>query len=101
MLSILSGEFKPSFGNISLGGLELFENLHKCRRKIGYCPQFDALFDLLTGREHLILYAMIKGIKKSSIEAEIASKIQNMGLSEYAERNAGSYSGGNKVCLAY
>ena len=25
-------------------------------------PQFDALFELLTGREHLQLYARIKGI---------------------------------------
>jgi hypothetical protein len=31
-----------------------------CRRLIGYCPQFDALHDLLTVREHLELYARIK-----------------------------------------
>lgn len=34
------------------------------RHLIGYCPQFDALFDNLTGREHLELYANLKGIKK-------------------------------------
>lgn len=27
---------------------------------MGYCPQFDALFETLTGREHLRLYAAIK-----------------------------------------
>lgn len=25
---------------------------------MGYCPQFDALFELLTGREHLYLFAV-------------------------------------------
>ena len=27
---------------------------------MGYCPQFDALFETLTAREHLALYASIK-----------------------------------------
>lgn len=31
---------------------------------IGYCPQVDALDDLLTGEEHLYFYARIKGISK-------------------------------------
>ena len=31
---------------------------------IGYCPQFDALFDELTAREHLLLYARIKGVQQ-------------------------------------
>lgn len=29
-------------------------------RLVGYCPQFDALFETLTAREHLALYASIK-----------------------------------------
>jgi len=38
-----------------------------CRREginIGYCPQVDALDDLLTGEEHLYFYARIRGISK-------------------------------------
>ena len=61
-LSMLSGEFSPSDGHAYLAGLDLFTDIHQCRRKIGYCPQFDALFELLTAREHLQLYARIKGI---------------------------------------
>jgi ABC-type multidrug transport system ATPase subunit len=32
------------------------------QQNIGYCPQFDALYDELTGREHLHLYARLRGI---------------------------------------
>ena len=32
------------------------------QRKIGYCPQFDALYDELTAREHLQLYSRLRGI---------------------------------------
>ena len=69
-------------------------DIHKIRHKIGLCPQFDSLFDLLTGREHLILYAQIKGVKKEYISQAVAAKISEMGLTEYADRSAGTYSGG-------
>lgn len=36
----------------------------QARKYIGYCPQFDALLDNLTSKEHLELYAAIKGIPR-------------------------------------
>lgn len=35
---------------------------------MGYCPQFDAVDDLLTGREHLYLYARLRGVPADEIE---------------------------------
>ena len=32
------------------------------RKYMGYCPQFDALDGLLTGKELLIFYAQIRGM---------------------------------------
>ena len=43
-------------------GHDLATDLSNARRFIGYCPQFDALLDNLTAKEHLYLYAAIKGI---------------------------------------
>ena len=34
---------------------------------IGYCPQFDALIGTLTAREHLTLFARIKGMPESRL----------------------------------
>ncbi len=50
-LSILSGALPPSAGEAFVGGLSLSTDVHSCRRKIGFCPQFDASFELLMGRE--------------------------------------------------
>jgi len=36
--------------------------------QVGYCPQFDALLELLTVREHLELYARIKGVSKGRLD---------------------------------
>ena len=34
---------------------------HVHRSKMGVCPQFDLLWDLLTAEEHLELFGRIKG----------------------------------------
>lgn len=34
---------------------------------MGYCPQSDAIFDLLTGREHLELFARLRGVPKAQV----------------------------------
>ena len=99
-LSILSGALPPSAGEAFVAGLNLSTHVHSCRRKIGFCPQFDALFELLTGREHLILYARIKGIYEKDIPFVVEGKIKEMGLTDYADQAAGQYSGGNKRKLS-
>eukprot|EP01038_Epipyxis_sp_PR26KG_P008312 gene8312-11246_t len=99
-LGILSGDILPSAGQARLAGLDLLTDIHRCRRQIGFCPQFDAIFELLTGREHLEMYARIKGIYEDDIPAVVNGKIAEMGLTEYAGRAAGTYSGGNKRKLS-
>ena len=42
----------------------VFHDKLKVNQYIGYCPQFDALFDELTAREHLCLYARLKGVPR-------------------------------------
>ena len=67
------------------------------RQQIGFCPQFDALLDNLTGAEHLALFAAIKGVPRADRAALVARQIAALDLAEHAERLATTYSGGNKV----
>lgn len=46
----------------------MLKNYFIFRTQIGYCPQFDALFDYLTVKEHLELYARIKGVVDHRID---------------------------------
>lgn len=36
-------------------------------QNMGYCPQFDALNELLTGREHLEFYARLRGVPAKEV----------------------------------
>ncbi|CAM9221993.1 unnamed protein product [Chrysoparadoxa australica] len=99
-LSILSSELPPTQGAAYLADLNVNKNPEQVHRLVGYCPQFDALFPSMTAREHLRLYGAIKGVPKARLEAEVNTKIKEMGLTQYADRLSGGYSGGNKRKLS-
>lgn len=63
---------------------------------MGYCPQFDALHDLLTVKEQLQLYARIKGIPEAFVNTAVEEQIQELGLTKYRDKLTRGLSGGNK-----
>ncbi len=99
-MSILSGEFPPTRGQAFIDGYDIEDDQRMIRRKIGYCPQFDALLELLTVREHLELFARIKGIPKQSMEKVVRGKLEQLDLTNFENKAAGSLSGGNKRKLS-
>lgn len=96
----MTGEYGPTHGKVHVGGINVSSDMAAARYKIGYCPQFDALSELLTGREHLELYARIKGIPKKYIPDFVEQKLREMDLKQYENVRAGTYSGGNKRKLS-
>ena len=63
------------------------------RQHIGYCPQHDALLELLTVREHLALFAQIKGVAGgATLAAVVAAKMAQLDLTPFADKTAGSLS---------
>eukprot|EP00644_Phytophthora_capsici_P017585 jgi/Phyca11/120597/e_gw1.42.53.1 len=97
---MLTGDVQPSHGTATLGGFDILSQQIEVRRQIGYCPQFDALFDLLSVREHLELFGAIKGIPQASLDRVVAEKIQQLNLADFEHKLAGSLSGGNKRKLS-
>eukprot|EP01051_Picozoa_sp_SAG22_P020986 SAG22_NODE_4448_length_1267_cov_1.363870_1_plen_397_part_01 len=61
-MNMLTGKFLPTSGNAYLNGLDIRTNQLQIRSQLGYCPQHDALLDLLTVREHLFLFGRVKGV---------------------------------------
>jgi ABC-type multidrug transport system ATPase subunit len=96
-LEILSGDLFPSSGTAILGGLDILKEQLKVRRLIGYCPQSDALFPLLSAREHLSLFARIKGVPEKELGSLVNALMESLALSKNdVDRPSKFYSGGNK-----
>merc|ERR1719295_2172033 len=98
-LACLTGERFKSDGEAYIHGISI-SNQIACRRFIGYCSQFDALFDLLTGKEHLQFYGMLKGLRGRELKDQVNLLLRVLSLTKYRNRKAGTYSGGNKRKLS-
>lgn len=46
------------------GGLEVAQSV------MGVCPQFDVLWDELSGNEHMYIYGCIKGLPSAEVCAD-------------------------------
>jgi len=100
-MGMMTAEFPPSSGDATLAGFSVASEPEKTRRRVGYCPQFDAHFTNLTGREHVELYASIKGIPAELVKEASMAKLAEVGLSEFdSDRLAAGYSGGMKRRLS-
>lgn len=99
-LSMLTGEECPTDGAAFVFGTEVRSNPKSARQHIGYCPQFDALFEFLTAREHLQLYAKIKSVPENIINNVVNEKLEEFDLWNHAEKPSYTLSGGNKRKLS-
>uniref|UniRef100_A0A8C7U0Y9 P-type phospholipid transporter n=1 Tax=Oncorhynchus mykiss TaxID=8022 RepID=A0A8C7U0Y9_ONCMY len=92
---MLTGDSIVTSGEAFLAGKSILREIDEVHQNMGYCPQFDAINDLLTGREHLEFYAVLRGVPEKEV-CEVAEwGIRKLGLVKYVDKAAGSYSGGN------
>eukprot|EP00117_Sycon_ciliatum_P024802 scpid23171/ scgid5675/ ATP-binding cassette sub-family A member 1; ATP-binding cassette transporter 1; Cholesterol efflux regulatory protein len=97
---MLTGEIEVTGGDAYLNGVSIVRNSLSAHKQVGYCPQFDALDNLLTCREHLMLYARLRGVPEAECESVAGWCIRRLELKNYADSLAGSLSAGNKRKLS-
>ncbi|XP_066453464.1 retinal-specific phospholipid-transporting ATPase ABCA4 [Eleutherodactylus coqui] len=97
---MLTGDIEVTSGDAAVAGYSILTDLLDVHQNMGYCPQFDALDELLTGREHLQLYARLRGVPEEEVDMVAEWGIEKLGLRKYADQSAGTYSGGNKRKLS-
>ncbi|XP_059176011.1 phospholipid-transporting ATPase ABCA3-like [Physella acuta] len=97
---MLTGDTSISSGEAFLDTYSLKTQRELARKRLGYCPQFDALIGQLTGKEILTLFARLRGIKEQDIPEAVSSLMNAMTLTQYADKQCDTYSGGNKRKLS-
>ncbi|KAM5330692.1 ATP-binding cassette sub-family A member 2 isoform 2-T2 [Glossophaga mutica] len=97
---MLTGDESTTGGEAFVNGHSVLKELLQVQQSLGYCPQFDALFDELTAREHLQLYTRLRGIPWKDEARVVQWALEKLELTKYADKPAGTYSGGNKRKLS-
>ena len=92
-MKILVGEIRASRGNIRVLGEEPFANRDLYRR-LGFCPQQDALYDHMTGVEFVASLLRLGGFSRSEARTRAQKAMERVHLTEAMERRIGGYSKG-------
>uniref|UniRef100_A0A8C5UJ83 ATP binding cassette subfamily A member 3 n=1 Tax=Malurus cyaneus samueli TaxID=2593467 RepID=A0A8C5UJ83_9PASS len=97
---MLTGDESITSGDAFVDGHSILANIKKVQQRIGYCPQFDALLEHMTGRETLSMYARLRGIPERYIGSCVENMLRGLLLEPHADKLVRTYSGGNKRKLS-
>lgn len=96
LMNIITGNIKPSDGQVLWDRHDIKILGSKYRSIIGYAPQQQGLYDTFTGKRFLSYMATLKGIPKKDMSQEIDRVLEYVNMTEDADRAIGTYSGGMK-----
>lgn len=99
--NIIRGDIVPDTGDVYINNASIVCNPRQARLSLGVCPQFTAIDDQLTVREHLFIYGRLKGLDRGpQLNNSINAILEGTSLTQYADRLATNLSGGNQRKLA-
>jgi len=100
LIKMLGASLAPSQGSAHICGFSTQSETAQVHRLLGFCPQHDVLWSRLTVREHLLLYARLKGVSVRR-ENELARRaLESVGLAPQANRLSCQLSGGMRRRLS-
>ncbi|ORX76527.1 P-loop containing nucleoside triphosphate hydrolase protein, partial [Basidiobolus meristosporus CBS 931.73] len=99
-ISMLTGMIPITSGDAINNGYSVRWDLQQVCQRLGVCPQHDILWDRLTVRQTLTLYAGLKGVPNSKISGNVEKFIAQTGLLEKADSYVQTLSGGQKQKLS-
>nr|QNH67858.1 ATP-binding cassette transporter subfamily A member 3 X1 [Brachionus rotundiformis] len=98
-ISMITGLAEPTSGRILVNDIDVVKNTKKARKCIGFCPQYNLLFDNLTVYEHLKFFSKLK---ENFNDLEIDNMLELINLKDKKHALAKTLSGGmkRKLCVA-
>jgi ABC-2 type transport system ATP-binding protein len=92
-MKLITGQLKPSKGGVAVLGEPIWQNPGLYHR-IGFCPEQDAFYDRMTGREWVTALVRLNGVTETEAASLAARAIEEVELSEAADKKIGAYSKG-------
>ena len=93
LLKLVTGQLKPSQGRVEVLGEPIWGNPGAYRR-IGYCPDQDAFYERMTGRDWLAALLGLSGFEGERAARAAERALDTVGLADAADRKIGGYSKG-------
>jgi ABC-2 type transport system ATP-binding protein len=95
-IGMLTTTVRPTGGRARLAGFDVVEEPLEARRVSSVVFQEPVVDRGLSGRRNLEIHARLWGVESNASRERIAGAAQTLGLLELLDRQAGSYSGGER-----
>ncbi|XP_038985168.1 ABC transporter A family member 7-like isoform X2 [Phoenix dactylifera] len=101
-INMMIGLIAPTSGNAFVRGFNIQNDMDKIYSSMSVCPQNDMLWEMLTGREHLLFYGRLKNLKGSALMLTVEESLKSVNLFHggVADKQVKKYSGGMKRRLS-
>ena len=101
LISMLTGLYPPTSGDACIYNKKISSDMCLIRTSLGVCPQHDTLWEKLSVKDHLIVFAGIKGTSLWEIPQMVREMVSELKLEEKSKDWAGKLSGGQKrrLCM--
>ncbi len=98
-VKMMVGMLTPSQGEIEINGMSVRTEINRIKTDLGYVPENCALYENLTGREHLEMVCNLHHFPLEKIEPQAKKLIDLMELTDAADKRIAGYSKGMKQRL--
>jgi ABC-2 type transport system ATP-binding protein len=92
-MKIVTGQLRPSAGSVRIFGEPIWGNPAQYHR-LGFCPEQDAFYDYMTGREWIEALAGLHGMNADASREAATRALDAVDLMDAADRKIGGYSKG-------
>jgi ABC-2 type transport system ATP-binding protein len=92
-MKVITGQLKPSKGEIRVLGEPVWENPALYLR-LGFCPEQDAFYDRMTGLEWVTALVRLNGVSESDAASMARRALEMVDLLDAAGKKIGAYSKG-------
>jgi len=100
-MKIFGGILLPSSGKALIDGVDVVENPILTKSRIGFLPEYPALFEHISGREFLTMMGKFRNIEKDEIDKKVQYFSQIFDLEEQIDYLIGTYSKGMRQKIAF
>jgi ABC-2 type transport system ATP-binding protein len=90
---LITGQIKPSRGNLTMFGQPVWDNPDVIRR-IGFCPEQDALYESMTGFKFVECLVRLNGYSAKESKERALNALEVVNLVDAKDKKVGAYSKG-------
>lgn len=94
LMNLITDNIKRTSGEILYNGEDILKLGGKFRKRVGYTPQLQGMYEDFTARSFLRYIGSLKGMKLRECKAQAEEFLEVVGLKNSAHKRLGSFSGG-------